>query len=61
MLRADSDAAPPGLADALAQAADALASGHNLAAAADGLMTAGEGGGFRAASLRLARALRAAG
>jgi uncharacterized membrane protein YgaE (UPF0421/DUF939 family) len=61
MLRADSDAAPPGLADALAQAADALATGHNLAAAADGLMTAGEGGGFRAASLRLARALRAAG
>ena len=45
----------------LARAADALATGRDLAPAADGLMAAGEGGVFRAASLRLARALRAAG
>jgi hypothetical protein len=61
MLRADSDACPPGLSDALASAADALAEGRDLAAAADGLMTAVEEGSFRAATLRLARALRAAG
>jgi uncharacterized membrane protein YgaE (UPF0421/DUF939 family) len=61
MLRADSDACPPGLADALARAADALATGRDLAPAADGLMAAGEAGVCRAASQRLARALRAAG
>lgn len=59
MLRADGEACPPGLPDALTRAADALASGRELALAADGLVTAGEGGGFRAASQRLARALRA--
>jgi hypothetical protein len=61
MLRADSDACPSGLADALARAADALVAGRDLATAADGLTTAAEGGGFRAATVRLARALRAAG
>lgn len=61
MLRADSDACPPGLADALARAAEALAAGRDLPAAADGLMDAAEGGLLRAATLRLARALRAAG
>lgn len=61
MLRADSDACPPGLSNALARAADALAEGCELAEAADGLMAAGEAGVFRAATLRLARALRAAG
>ncbi|MFO0624132.1 MAG: aromatic acid exporter family protein [Polyangiales bacterium] len=59
MLRADRDACPPGLPDALARAADALAEGRDLTAAAEALRRV-EDGGFRAASERLARALQAA-